>query len=87
NDVNNNNNNNNNNDDDDDNDVVPSNDHDLLKCSEVWDRITSHPKYSDLDIDGLCNELRLKAKCSEKGVVVSSNDLNNIMNREASPSL
>ena len=38
-----------------------------LKCSEIWDRITSHPKYTELDIDGLCNVLKSKAKCSEKG--------------------
>lgn len=56
-------------------DVVPSRDGKLLKCGEIWDRITSHPKYSDLDIDGLCMELRTKAKCSEKGVVVNADDV------------
>ncbi|CDO91737.1 unnamed protein product [Kluyveromyces dobzhanskii CBS 2104] len=56
-------------------DIIPSNDGTLLKCSEVWDRITAHPRYSDLDIDGLCLELRTKAKCSEKGVVVDAEDV------------
>lgn len=56
-------------------DIIPSNDGKLLKCSEVWDRITAHPRYSDLDIDGLCLELRTKAKCSEKGVVVNAEDV------------
>ncbi|AQZ16730.1 YAP1 (YML007W) and CAD1 (YDR423C) [Zygosaccharomyces parabailii] len=55
--------------------VVPSRDGKLLKCSEVWDRITSHPKYTDMDIDGLCLELMAKAKCSEKGVVVQAEDV------------
>lgn len=55
--------------------VVPSSDGKLLKCSEVWDRITSHPKYSDIDIDGLCQELMAKAKCSERGVVVQAEDV------------
>ncbi|CAD1784954.1 similar to Saccharomyces cerevisiae YDR423C CAD1 AP-1-like basic leucine zipper (bZIP) transcriptional activator involved in stress responses, iron metabolism, and pleiotropic drug resistance [Maudiozyma barnettii] len=62
-------------DDDDTNAVVPSKDGDLLKCSEIWDRITSHPKYSDIDIDGLCGELMSKAKCSERGVVVNASDV------------
>lgn len=69
-------------DDDDDSsslDVVPSGDDQLLKCSEVWDRITAHPKYSDLDIDSLCMELRTKAKCSEKGVVVNVIDMQNAL--------
>lgn len=60
-------------------DIIPSNDGKLLKCSEVWDRITAHPRYSDLDIDGLCLELRTKAKCSEKGVVVNAEDVQNAL--------
>lgn len=64
-----------------DNDVVPSRDGKLLKCSEVWDRITAHPKYSAIDIDGLCQELMSKAKCSEKGVVVQADDVQRVLNR------
>ncbi|CAR28046.1 ZYRO0D12584p [Zygosaccharomyces rouxii] len=60
--------------------VVPSSDGKLLKCSEVWDRITSHPKYSDMDIDGLCQELMAKAKCSERGVVVQAEDVQYALN-------
>lgn len=52
-----------------------------LKCSEIWDRITSHPKYTELDIDGLCNELKSKAKCSEKGVVINTADVNQLLER------
>ncbi|KAK5780587.1 hypothetical protein RI543_001709 [Arxiozyma heterogenica] len=52
--------------------VVPSKDDKMLKCSEIWDRITTHPKYSELDIDGLCAELMAKAKCSDRGVVVDA---------------
>lgn len=55
--------------------VVPYKDDRLLRCSEIWDRITAHPKYSDIDIDGLCSELMAKAKCSEKGVVINSDDV------------
>lgn len=70
-------------DDDDDNDVavVPDKGDTLLRCSEIWDRITTHPKYSDLDIDGLCSELMSKAKCSERGVVVNANDVQVALNK------
>ncbi|CAR24763.1 KLTH0G03784p [Lachancea thermotolerans CBS 6340] len=65
-------------------DVVPARDGLLLKCSEIWDRITAHPKYSDIDIDGLCMELRTKAKCSEKGVVVNSDDVQSALAKHMS---
>lgn len=60
-------------------DVVPSRDGKMLKCTEIWDRITAHPKYSEIDIDGLCSELRSKAKCSDKGVVIDFADVNNVI--------
>lgn len=59
--------------------VVPSTEGRLLKCTEIWDRITSHPKYADIDIDGLCSELRAKAKCSDKGVVIDYSDVNKVI--------
>ncbi|CAK9439228.1 uncharacterized protein LODBEIA_P34520 [Lodderomyces beijingensis] len=67
-------------DDDDDNAVVPA-PQSTLKCSEIWDRITAHPRYTELDIDGLCNELKNKAKCSEKGVVINTTDVNELLSR------
>lgn len=54
---------------------------DFIQCSEVWERITSHPKYSNLDIDSLCTELMHKAKCSEKGVVVQANDVQKALSK------
>lgn len=54
-----------------------------MRCSEIWDRITSHPKYTEIDIDGLCKELQTKAKCSEKGVVINVNDVHNMIERSA----
>lgn len=62
--------------------VVPAPE-DTVKCSEIWDRITSHPKYTELDIDGLCNELKSKAKCSETGVVINSSDVNHLLEQSA----
>lgn len=63
------------NDEEDDNLVVPS-EGKLFTCSEIWDRITSNPKLSDIDLDNLCLELKTKAKCSERGVLVKEDDLN-----------
>ncbi|KAH3673256.1 hypothetical protein WICMUC_003715 [Wickerhamomyces mucosus] len=59
--------------------IVPNKEGNMLKCTEIWDRITSHPKYSDIDIDGLCSELRAKAKCSDKGVVIDYSDVSNVI--------
>ncbi|CDK24720.1 unnamed protein product [Kuraishia capsulata CBS 1993] len=61
-----------------DNDVVPA-EPNLVKCSEIWERITTHPRFSELDIDGLCSELKQKAKCSEKGVVITNRDVAQIL--------
>ena len=62
-------------DDDDDEVVVPYTDSKLMQCSEIWDRITTLPRYSELDIDGLCEELMHTTKCSDKGVLVSAKDV------------
>jgi len=69
-------------DEDDDDAVVPAPEQ-TIRCSEIWDRITAHPKYTEIDIDGLCNELKSKAKCSEKGVVINSADVNLLLEQSA----
>lgn len=55
--------------------MVPAKKENMMTCTAVWDRISAHPKFNNLDIDGLCAELRTKAKCSENGVVISESDL------------
>ncbi|CCE72845.1 Piso0_000444 [Millerozyma farinosa CBS 7064] len=67
---------------DENDDVVPAPEK-TMPCSEIWDRITSHPKYTELDIDSLCNELKAKAKCSERGVVINSADVNQLLEQSA----
>lgn len=62
-----------------DEETVPASSNNLMSCTAVWDRISAHPKFGDLDIDGLCAELRTKAKCSETGVVLSENDVNSVL--------
>lgn len=69
--------------DDDENEVVPAPE-ETVRCSEIWDRIMSHPKYTEIDIDSLCNELKSKAKCSEKGVVINSSDVNKLLEQSVS---
>lgn len=64
----------------DDDEVVPAPEK-TVTCSEIWDRITSHPKYTEIDIDGLCNELKSKAKCSERGVVLNPADVNRLLEK------
>ncbi|ODQ63659.1 hypothetical protein NADFUDRAFT_84283 [Nadsonia fulvescens var. elongata DSM 6958] len=63
----------------DDEPIVPDSSRDLINCSAVWDRITAHPKFDEIDIEGLCTELRTKAKCSEAGVVLNGCDVDNIL--------
>ena len=69
------------NDDDSSSDEVVPAPRATMKCSEIWDRITAHPRYTEIDIDGLCNEMKNKAKCSEKGVVINSDDVNHLLER------
>ncbi|OBA20018.1 YAP1 redox domain-containing protein [Metschnikowia bicuspidata var. bicuspidata NRRL YB-4993] len=54
-----------------------------MECSEIWDRITAHPRYTEIDIDGLCAELKAKAKCSEQGVVLNADDVSTLIERSA----
>lgn len=67
---------------DDENEVVPG-PAPTIRCAEIWDRITSHPRYTEIDIDGLCSELKSKAKCSEKGVVLDAKEVNSLIERSA----
>jgi len=49
------------------------------------DRISKDPKLSrdEIDMDGLCSELRQKAKCSETGVVIAQSDVDKILKKVA----
>lgn len=59
---------------------VPASNTKFMSCSDVWDRICSHPKFSEIDINSICHELRTKAKCSDTGVVMSERDLDDVFN-------
>ncbi|KAG0672957.1 hypothetical protein C6P42_003041 [Pichia californica] len=64
-----------------DDETVPDNTQNLMKCSQIWERITTHPRFTDLDIDNLCDELKQKAKCSESGVVVDGTDVGKLLHK------
>lgn len=69
-------------DQDEEEEVVPADDpKQMLSCNKIWDRISSHPKFAsgEIDMDGLCVELRSKAKCSETGVVVAETDVQEVL--------
>ncbi|KAK6361501.1 DNA-binding transcription factor yap1 [Orbilia blumenaviensis] len=71
-------------DDDDEEEVVPADEpNSFMKCNQIWDKVQSHPKFAsgEIDMDNLCSELRAKAKCSEKGVVVDKKDVDKILNK------
>lgn len=58
--------------------VLQATDHRMCR-----DRLQSMEKFrnGEIDVDNLCSELRTKARCSEGGVVVDQNDVDNIMGR------
>lgn len=58
---------------------VPASSSKFMTCSDVWDRICSHPRFGEIDIDGICAELRTRAKCSDAGVVLTETDLNEVL--------
>ncbi|KAL4917523.1 transcription factor PAP1-domain-containing protein [Aspergillus aurantiobrunneus] len=64
--------------------VVPGEDKtQMLSCTKIWDRLQSMEKFrnGEIDVDNLCSELRTKARCSEGGVVVNQNDVDDIIGR------
>lgn len=51
----------------------------LVSCPKLWEKISTHPNFDDLDIDNLCSELKKKAKCSGHGPVVKEDDVNAVL--------
>jgi len=47
----------------------------LISCNNIWNQLQSNPDFQEgkFDLDGLCSELRAKARCSESGVMVDQN--------------
>ncbi|CDZ98362.1 bzip family transcription factor [Phaffia rhodozyma] len=50
------------------------------KLDEVWDKIRAAPGFTpDFDLDGLCHEMKSKAKCDGTGPVLDESQLKQIM--------
>lgn len=49
-----------------------------VSCNSIWNQLQSNPDFQEgkFDLDGLCSELRVKAKCSESGVMVDQEHVN-----------
>jgi AP-1-like factor len=70
--------------DGEDEEVVPADDPaSMLNCHKIWDKLSNRPEFKEgtIDIDGLCSELRAKARCSESGVVVDTKDVEAALKR------
>ncbi|CAK1354275.1 unnamed protein product [Cercospora beticola] len=50
----------------------------FISCNNIWTQLQSNPDFQEgkFDLDGLCSELRVKAKCSENGVMVDQEHVN-----------
>ncbi|KAF2212241.1 hypothetical protein CERZMDRAFT_111987 [Cercospora zeae-maydis SCOH1-5] len=50
----------------------------FISCNNLWTQLQSNPDFQEgkFDLDGLCSELRVKAKCSENGVMVDQEHVN-----------
>ncbi|KAI9691114.1 MAG: DNA-binding transcription factor yap1 [Bathelium mastoideum] len=62
----------------DDEEMVPGDDpSQMLNCNNIWNQLQNRSDFQEgsLDIEGLCSELRAKARCSETGVVVDRKDV------------
>ncbi|KAI5464632.1 AP-1-like protein [Mariannaea sp. PMI_226] len=54
-----------------------------MNCNDLWERLQSCPKAQtgEFDLDGLCQELTKKAKCSGSGPVVGETDFDSILSK------
>ena len=53
-----------------------------MKCADIWRHITTLPKYSDLDIDNLCDELMTKINYSEDGITIKPRDFQTALKKQ-----
>ncbi|GAB7329190.1 hypothetical protein MBLNU13_g01009t1 [Cladosporium sp. NU13] len=55
----------------------------LISCNNIWTQLQSNPDFQDgkFDLDGLCSELRAKARCSESGVMVDQDHVDKALKK------
>ncbi|KAJ2959754.1 hypothetical protein NQZ79_g4852 [Umbelopsis isabellina] len=51
----------------------------LITCSQVWERLCEHPQFEEFDIEELCSQLKIKAKCSGSGPVIEEDELQEVL--------
>lgn len=61
--------------------VLPNQKTQYISGNAIWDRISTHPRFGEVDIDGLCFELRTKAKCTDGTVVMSKEEMDKVIAR------
>ena len=54
----------------------------VLQCADVWRHITTLPKYSDVDIDNLCDELMTKINYSDEGITIRPRDFESVLRKQ-----
>ncbi|KAM0723756.1 hypothetical protein Q7P37_000746 [Cladosporium fusiforme] len=59
----------------------------LISCNSIWNQLQSNPDFQDgkFDLDGLCSELRAKARCSESGVMVDQDHVDKALKKLSKP--
>ena len=53
----------------------------VIPCSQIWERLSQHPRFDEYDVEKLCEELKKKAKCSGTGPVIPEFELLNVLKR------
>ncbi|KAI8346743.1 hypothetical protein BD560DRAFT_358975 [Blakeslea trispora] len=51
----------------------------FISCSQVWAKISAHPRFDEFDVDKLCDEIRKRAKCSRNGPVFEEHDVTEVL--------
>ncbi|KAL2353462.1 AP1-like transcription factor-like protein [Cryomyces antarcticus] len=70
---------------DDHEEVVPAVDRSqMLTCNKIWNQLQKEPDFGNpgFDLDGLCKDLKAKAKCSESGVVIKQEDFDDLLKKK-----
>ncbi|KAL0076068.1 hypothetical protein F4703DRAFT_1320802 [Phycomyces blakesleeanus] len=53
----------------------------MIPYSQVWERLSDHPRIEEVNIEELCMEMKQKAKCSGSGAVIEEEELEKVLRR------
>ncbi|KAI9029635.1 hypothetical protein CLU79DRAFT_735136 [Phycomyces nitens] len=53
----------------------------MIPYSQVWERLSDHPRIEEVNIEELCREMKQKAKCSGSGAVIEEEELEKVLRR------